>query len=166
MIFWKFGTACYLQQKNSTLQLVTLPERFFMNLTNLRLGVLGFMLLFLSVQIDCFAATTAQEEAHDCSICLEPLDNGQETQGFIHNPASNPCHFFHTGCINQWITNKQNLSLAVTCPNCRLKMWIPEEEMWIHQARRLQCLRNAFGILPPAEGCIEKLGRCLRRFFL
>jgi len=45
-----------------------------------------------------------------CSICIDEYDNGDSVK-FL------PCsHFYHTSCIDQW------LSKHTTCPLCKLDL--------------------------------------------
>lgn len=55
----------------------------------------------------------------DCSICLESMDatdtNSQKT--LVCN------HVFHTRCIDQWVTQKNE------CPICRMKINVSDEHL-------------------------------------
>jgi len=54
--------------------------------------------------IECYK----KEEIHECSICLEKIDE--------KNKIKTDCgHYFHKKCLKEW-TNK---SVGVSCPNCR-----------------------------------------------
>jgi hypothetical protein len=63
------------------------------------------------------------EEARDCSICLEALDEREaQAEGAealrVEALASCP-HSFHSGCLDLWVARCAAKALAPTCPDCR-----------------------------------------------
>ncbi|KAI2508207.1 hypothetical protein MHU86_6258 [Fragilaria crotonensis] len=57
-----------------------------------------------------------------CSICLEDFDN---TSCIVTGGCQ---HSYHRHCLLDWVKVDHN-----DCPNCRAKMWDPEEFQRLHQ---------------------------------
>jgi hypothetical protein len=52
-----------------------------------------------------------REEAEDCSICIEPLDEHMRILG---------CgHAFHVPCLDVWFGKCAEKGMETTCPYCR-----------------------------------------------
>ena len=90
---------------------------------------------------------TAQEieNAQDCAICQDGLDNGDAIRVLQCNPAGVP-HIFHRQCINNWLLSRQTIGQLAACPMCKnpAQPSVSRKEQLIAHAKGLEYRHNPF----------------------